>query len=85
MILAVEWNGDNMTTMKFAGLVMCLIGVSGHVWKKYTSTTLIENRYGIIGCEDNKNLTLPGSDSDDSDDSNSSADVLFDVLNRRQS
>lgn len=83
--MAVEWNGDKITVMKFFGLVMCMIGVSGHVWKKYTNTNLIENRYGIVGSEDNKHLTLPESDNDESDDSNSSTEILFDILNRRHS
>lgn len=83
MILAVEWNGDKMTTMKFLGLGMCMIGVTGHVLQKFSRS--IENRYGIIDNEDNKHLTLPDSDSDDSGDSNSSTEVLFDILNRRRS
>jgi len=78
----VEWNGDKMTTMKFLGLAMCMIGVIGHVWQKFSRS--IENRYGIIDNEDNKHLTLPDSDSD-SGDSNSSTEVLFDILNRRRS
>ncbi|XP_001944755.4 solute carrier family 35 member C2 isoform X2 [Acyrthosiphon pisum] len=82
LILAVEWNGDKMTTMKFLGLAMCMIGVIGHVWQKFSRS--IENRYGIIDNEDNKHLTLPDSDSD-SGDSNSSTEVLFDILNRRRS
>ncbi|XP_026810669.1 solute carrier family 35 member C2 isoform X3 [Rhopalosiphum maidis] len=83
LILAVEWNGDKLTTMKYLGLAMCMIGVIGHVWQKFSRS--IENQYGIIDNEDNKHLTLPDSDSDDSDDSNSSTEVLFDILNRRRS
>lgn len=75
-----------MTTMKFFGLVMCLIGVSGHMWKKFTNSEIIENRYGIVDTEDdNKHLTLPENVYDDSDDSNSSTEVLFDILNKRYS
>lgn len=86
LILAVEWNGDKMTTLKFVGLLMCMTGVIGHVWQKYINARSNENRYGIIGDEDNKHLTLPESeDSDDSYDSNSSTEVLFDILNRRNS
>lgn len=86
LILAVEWNGDKMTTLKFVGLLMCMTGVIGHVWQKCINARSNENRYGIIGDEDNKHLTLPESeDSDDSYDSNSSTEVLFDILNRRNS
>lgn len=74
-----------MNIMKFLGLVMCMIGVTGHVWKKYTNNNLITNRYGIVDSEDNKHLTLPESDNDESDDSNSSTEILFDILNRRHS
>lgn len=72
--------------MKFLGLAMCMTGVIGHVWQKYSNVRTIENRYGIIGEESNKHLTLPESeDSDDSDNSNSSTEVLFNVLNKRHS
>uniref|UniRef100_A0A2S2QZ72 Solute carrier family 35 member C2 n=1 Tax=Sipha flava TaxID=143950 RepID=A0A2S2QZ72_9HEMI len=85
LILAVEWNGDKITLMKFLGLIMCMIGVIGHVWQKYTNSVSIENRYGIISNNDNKHLTLPESYSDDSDESNNSTEMLFDILNRRHS
>lgn len=86
MILAVEWNGDKMTTTKLLGLAMCMVGVIGHVWKKYSNFKSTENPYGIIGSGgevDNKHLTLPESDTDD--DSDDSTEVLFDILNRRRS
>lgn len=79
----MEWNGDKITTMKFLGFAMCMIGIIGHVWQKFSRS--IENRYGIIDINDAKHLTLPDSDSDDSGDSNSSTQVLFDILNRRNS
>lgn len=85
MILAVEWNGDKITSIQFLGLVMCMLGVSGHVWQKHKKSKSIENRYGIVGSDDNKHLTLPESDTDDSVGSNSSTEVLFDILNRRHS
>lgn len=85
MILAAKLNGDKMTSVQFVGLVICMIGVSGHVWQKYKNSKSIENRYGIVGSDDNKHLTLPESDTDDSVSSNSSTEVLFDILNRRQS
>lgn len=85
MILAVEWNGDKITLLKFFGLVMCMIGVIGHAWQKFTSSESIENRYGILSDSDNKHLTLPDSDSDDTDDSNNSTEMLFDILNIRHS
>lgn len=81
----MEWNGDKMTTMKSLGLLMCMVGVFGHVWQKYSMFRSIENRYGIINEDDNKHLTLPESDSDDMGDLNSSTEVLFDILNRRHS
>ncbi|VVC45032.1 Sugar phosphate transporter domain [Cinara cedri] len=84
LILAVEWNGDKMNSAKFLGLALCMIGVFGHVWQKYINSRSIDSRYGIIG-DDNKHLTLPESDSDDSEYSNSSNEVLFDILNRRNS
>lgn len=85
MILAVEWYGDKMNIMKFLGLTLCMIGITGHMWKKYKSSRSSENRYGIIDVDDNKHLTIPESDSDDLSDSNSSTEVLFDILNRRHS
>lgn len=81
----MEWNGDKITLMKFLGLMMCMIGVIGHVWQKFTNSGSIENRYGIISNNDNKQLTLPESDSDESDRSNNSTEMLFDILNRRHS
>lgn len=79
----MEWNGDKMNTMQFIGLSLCILGVSVHVWRKYTNSKLIENRYGIIDNDDNTHLTLPESDSEESSNSNSSTEVLFDILNRR--
>lgn len=81
----MEWNGDKMTAMKLLGLTLCMVGVIGHVWQKFSNVRSIENRYGIINDEDNKHLTLPESDSNDSDDSNDSTQMLFDILNRRHS
>lgn len=86
LILAVEWNGDKMTTMKLLGLALCMVGVIGHLWKKYSNLKSTENRYGIIGDnqeEDNKRLTLPES-SDTDENSDNSTEVLFDILNRRR-
>lgn len=80
----MEWNGDKMTSTKYLGLALCMVGVFGHMWQKYRNSRSIESRYGIIG-DDNKHLTLPESDSDDSGDSNSSNEVLFDIINRRSS
>lgn len=74
-----------MNSVQFVGLIMCITGVSGHVWQKYTNSKSIESRYGIVGEDDNQHLTLPDSDSEDSADSNSSTEVLFDILNRRHS
>lgn len=83
MVLAVEWNGDQINTMKFLGLVLCMIGVFGYVWQKYTNYyRSMENQYGILSNDDNKHLTLPESDVDESDNSNSSTEMLFDILNR---
>lgn len=84
LILAVEWSGDKMNSTKYLGLALCMIGVFGHVLQKYKNSKSNKNRYGVIG-DDNKHLTLPESDSDDSEDSNSSNEVLFDILNRRNS
>lgn len=81
----MEWNGDKITLLKFLGLVLCMIGVTGHVWQKVTNSGSVENRYGIVSDNDNKHLTLPESDSDDSDGSDNSTEVLFDILNRRHS
>lgn len=83
----MEWNGDKMTFIQFVGLTLCMFGVIGHVWQKYKNSNQMSNdsRYGVIGDDDNKHLTLPESDSDDSGNSNSSTEVLFDILNRRHS
>lgn len=60
-----------------------MVGVCGHLWQKYTNYyRSMENRYGILSDDDNKHLTLPESDIDESDDSNSSTEMLFDILNR---
>lgn len=85
LILAVEWNGDKMTTTKLLGLAMCMVGVVGHVWKKYSNFKSTEKRYGVIGNgeEDNKQLTMPETDTEE--DSCDSTEVLFDILNRRHS
>lgn len=83
----MEWNGDKMTFLQFVGLTLCILGVTGHVWQKYKNSNQMSNdsKYGVIGDGDIKHLTLPESDSDDSCNSNSSTEVLFDILNRRHS
>jgi len=85
LVLAVEWNGDKMTIMQLLGLGICMLGVIVHVRQKYINSKSIENQYGLINNEDNKHLTLPETDSDDSADSYNSTEVLFDILNRRNS
>jgi len=74
-----------MTTTKLLGLAMCMVGVIGHVWKKYSNFKSTEKRYGVIGNseEDNKQLTLPETDTEE--DSCDSTEVLFNILNRRHS
>ncbi|XP_050430442.1 solute carrier family 35 member C2-like isoform X3 [Adelges cooleyi] len=61
LVLAVEYNGDIMTSMKLLGLALCMTGVISHVWHKYKTNRSIESRYGILGNEDNKHLTRPES------------------------
>ncbi|XP_050535353.1 solute carrier family 35 member C2-like isoform X3 [Daktulosphaira vitifoliae] len=85
LVLAVECNGDKMTPLKILGLALCLCGVIGHVWHKYNASRPIESRYGIINNEDNKHLTrIESEDMNDSDSTDDSTQVLFDIINRRR-
>ncbi|KAK9499879.1 hypothetical protein O3M35_002829 [Rhynocoris fuscipes] len=84
LVLAYEWNGDQMSKLNFVGLLFCMGGIICHVLLKTTkaaktNSTLLNST----------SLSKPLLDeaSDDEDDEhggeNSSTEVLFSVLHSR--
>lgn len=92
LVLAVEWNGDEMSPLNVIGLCVCLCGIIFHVIHKlkHQPMKLPERHY----MEDSEDLEI-GENlingelyvdliSDSSEDEKSDTDILFDILNRHE-
>lgn len=82
LVLAVEWEGNNMTLLNFIGLLLCLGGIIFHVIHKAKST-VVNNKHYID--EASARFLPEGSSSseDETGHEDSSTEVLFSVLNSR--
>lgn len=84
LIIAVEWNGDEMSALNALGLLVCLCGISSHVIHKIRNTSVPkENDY----YEETDNMELSTSLinnaemlKDSSEDEHSDTQELFNVL-----
>lgn len=91
VILAVEWNGDQLSLINVIGLIMCLLGVSCHVFHKIRSfPQKAGNKIYDFDSErhelgeyliDNDHIAHMNYSSD-SEGERSDTQVLFDILNR---
>lgn len=84
LILAVEWNGDEMSPMNAIGLLVCLCGIISHVVHKIRNTTIPKD---AIHYEETDNMELNASlmknielSKDSSEDEQSDTQELFNVL-----
>lgn len=58
LILAVEYNGDQMSAINMLGLVMCLSGIACHIVHKFSITKPVQN---IPIISDSSGMTSPTS------------------------
>lgn len=94
LVIAVEWNGDEMSTINVVGLCVCLGGIVCHVVHKiqHQPTIKVLDRYHYMedmdGHEIGENLIngelYVDAVSVSSDDEKSDTDILFDILNRHE-
>ncbi|RZF33713.1 hypothetical protein LSTR_LSTR007741 [Laodelphax striatellus] len=87
VILAVKWTGDTMSSLNFAGLLLCLGGILCHVLHK--SRTAATAASTAMADEAAAKFLPEGSTSSEDDDDgggreDSSTEVLFSVLNSRE-
>lgn len=92
LILAVVWNGDRISPVNAAGLLICLGGIVCHVTHKI-STTQLSGPLRFHDSEPDKfevseslmNGTGEGlAVSSDSENEQSDTQVLFDILSRHE-
>ncbi|CAH1169688.1 unnamed protein product [Phaedon cochleariae] len=87
LVLAVQWNGDELSPLNVLGLIVCLCGISFHVVHKIRTQTSVKSptrsyeTVDDIGEHLMKGNTLYGL-SEDSEEDKSDTEVLFDILNR---
>ena len=91
LVLAVKWNGDELSQINVVGLLVCLIGIISHVVHKVRIIQALSvprlYEYEDDKLELNKSLiTNPSGTtmylSSDSDDEHSDTQELFNILNR---
>ncbi|XKL66977.1 hypothetical protein PGB90_010397 [Kerria lacca] len=82
LLLAYEWNDDNMTLVNFFGLLLCLGGVVSHV--VYKAQCMKSDHHKILNDEITAKFLPVINNSSDEDninfDDDSSTEVLFNVL-----
>ncbi|KAJ8975317.1 hypothetical protein NQ317_000496 [Molorchus minor] len=94
LILAVEWNGDEMTPLNIVGLFICLLGISCHVVHKIKTQPIrlpersydkeVEhNELGEYLIDEHLRFDT-ASESDGEKSDRSDTQVLFDLLNRHE-
>lgn len=93
LVLAVQWNGDEMSALNVVGLCICLCGIICHVIHKIKHQpikSLERHHYmeDLDGHDIGENL-INGElyvdvTSASSEDENSDTDILFDILNRHE-
>ncbi|XP_039287057.1 solute carrier family 35 member C2 [Nilaparvata lugens] len=86
VILAVKWNGDTMSSLNFAGLLLCLGGILCHVvHKAQLGAGPGAGPRGAVADEAAAKFLPEGSTSSEEDErgEDSSTEVLFSVLNSR--
>lgn len=100
LVLAVQFNGDQLSVMNILGLIMCLIGICSHVIHKFAiysknrtevSAVTFDSSIEQANIQNHTGQRMPllddlgNSESDDSqNDNQNSSEVIFDVLNRRR-
>lgn len=93
LVIAVEWNGDEMSPINIIGLCVCLGGIVCHVVHKIHQPTMKvpdRNHYmeDMYDHEIGENLIngelYVDTVSVSSDDEKSDTDILFDILNRHE-
>ncbi|XP_023027283.1 solute carrier family 35 member C2 [Leptinotarsa decemlineata] len=89
LVLAVQWNGDELSPLNVVGLTVCMCGISFHVIHKIRTQPSrtpkrsyeVENEHHEIGeYLINENVQL----SSESDAEKSDTEILFDILNRHE-
>lgn len=55
MVLAVEYNGDQLSSINYLGLVVCLAGICCHIIHKYSTLTKMQD---IASYDDTSDLHL---------------------------
>ncbi|XP_050513598.1 solute carrier family 35 member C2 isoform X1 [Diabrotica virgifera virgifera] len=89
LVIAVEWNHDQLSPLNIAGLVTCLCGISFHVFHKIKNQPLRPRPYEKSVESNDMGEYLIKEDMhespSESEDERSDTEVLFDILNRRRS
>ena len=88
LVLAVEWNGDEMTPMNVAGLLLCLGGIVCHVVHKSLKSNGEQQKSTILHKPllDEASAHFLADDSSSEEEvtrDDSSTEILFSVLNSR--
>lgn len=89
LILAVEWNGDQMSFVNFIGLLVCLTGISSHVIHKIQHPNMkSSNQHYLEDRESNFELGEPLISErtellSESEDEKSDTQELFNILHSR--
>ncbi|KAJ8938783.1 hypothetical protein NQ318_010310 [Aromia moschata] len=91
LALAVEWNGDELTSINIIGLCVCLSGISFHVVHKIKTqpARMLERTYDVHAERNELGEYLIDEElrcdvASESDDDKSDTQVLFDLLNRHE-
>ncbi|XP_046603888.1 solute carrier family 35 member C2 [Neodiprion virginianus] len=112
LILAFEWKGDEMSSLNFVGLLLCLGGIILHSFQKFRMTrkdkiedlelehnSMLNNRtksddgfdtnLPLLSTQKSTSLTnllneFFSSDEDENKNEESSSQVLFNILHRRE-
>lgn len=85
--MAVEWNGDEMTSINLAGLLLCLGGIVCHVIHKAVNsnseaTTIVHKP--LLDEASAHFLAEDTSTEEEVTRDDSSTEILFSVLNSRE-